>query len=283
MATTQRIWFNGSLVTDPTQGIISPIDHGLVVGDGVFEALKVEAAGPFAVTRHLERLSRSAAALGLPEPDHDACRAGIDAVLAGREWELGKIRITLTGGAGPLGSGAAWGPGTLIVAAEAVDPPAPETRIITLPWTRNLSGAMTGVKTTSYGENVRGLAFAEERGASEGIFANTSGYLVEGTGSNIFLVFGEQVVTPPLTAGILDGVTRALVIRWWNEQAALEVVERDLSVAEAQQADEVFITSSTRDVQAVTSWDDHDFPAGDVTRAVAQCFAVGWQAELDPR
>lgn len=78
-------------------------------------------------------------------------------------------------------------------------------------------------------------------------------------------------------------MTRALVIRWWNEQAALEVVERDLSVAEAQQADEVFITSSTRDVQAVTSWDDHDFPAGDVTRAVAQCFAAGWQAELDPR
>ena len=79
-------------------------DHGLVVGDGVFEALKVTPAGPFAVQRHLNRLSRSAAALNLPAPDHGLIREGIAAVLDGWPEPEGKIRITYTGGEGPLGS-----------------------------------------------------------------------------------------------------------------------------------------------------------------------------------
>lgn len=271
------IWIDGVTYTDPANARVSAIDHGIVVGDGVFEALKVTPAGPFAVRRHLERLSRSAAALGLPEPDHAFLRAGIDATLAGRAWDEGKIRITYTGGAGPLGSGPASGPPLTIVAAEPRVVYEPITAIVTAPWTRNTSGAMTGVKTTSYGENVRGLAFAHERDATEAIFVNTNGHVCEGTGSNIFFVFGDQITTPPLSAGPLAGITRELLLEW------LDVEETTLSYEQALRADEVFITSSLRDVQAVSLWDGHDFAAfGPRTAEAAKVFAENSQADLDP-
>lgn len=272
-----RIWINGVLHDDPEAAQVSAVDHGLVVGDGVFEALKVTAAGPYAVQRHLDRLTRSARALGLPLPDHEQIRAGIAATLAGRTWDEGKIRITYTGGRGPLGSQEPFGPATTVVAAESRAVVDPATTIVTAPWTRNTSGAMTGVKTTSYGENVRALAHAHQHGATESIFINTAGNVCEGTGSNIFLIFGERIVTPPLSAGPLAGITRGVLLDW------LDVDEADLTYAEAVQADEVFITSSTRDVQGVSQWDEHRFTAvGPRTAQIAELFTEKSSNVLDP-
>lgn len=271
-----RVWVNGS-VLPPGEAVVSAIDHGLVAGDGVFEALKVTEAGTFAIQRHLDRLSRSAAALGLPAPDHDEIRNAIAAVTRDRPWPLGKLRITWTGGRGPLGSGSAYGPGTLVVAAEPLAAPEPTTTIITTPWTRNVDGAMAGVKTTSYAENVRGLAYAAERGGTEGIFVNTRGHVCEGTGSNIYCVFGTEVVTPPLSAAPLAGITREVLLTW------CDITERDLTLAEAQAADEVFITSTTRDVQGVHQWDEVSFEApGPVTAEVREVFATRSTDDLDP-
>ncbi|HEY5821117.1 MAG TPA: aminodeoxychorismate lyase [Propionibacteriaceae bacterium] len=271
------IWANGRLFGDPDDAVISVRDHGLVVGDGVFEALKVTAAGPFAVQRHLNRLTRSAAAMGLPAPDHALVRTGIAAALEGRAFTHGKIRITYTGGPGPLGSQPAYGPTTLVVAAEPVAPPSPTGTLVTAPWRRNEHGALTGVKSTSYAENVLGLAYAIERGASESIFLNTAGDVCEGTGTNVFCVYGSEVVTPPLSAGALAGITRELLLEW------ADIVERDVTPAEALAADEVFVTSSLRDVQPVTRWDDTDFPAdGPMTARLARVFANRSGADLDP-
>ncbi len=271
------VWSNGRLYADPHDAMVPITDHGLVVGDGVFEALKVTAAGAFAVQRHLNRLTRSAAAMALPAPDHELIREGITAVLADRDFALGKIRITYTGGPGPLGSQAAYGPVTLIVAAEPIDPASPIGTAVTAPWRRNEFGALTGVKSTSYAENVRGLAYATAQGASESIFANTAGHVCEGTGTNIFCVFGAEVVTPPLASGPLAGVTRELLLEWWS------VVERDLTMAEAKAADEVFLTSSMRDVQGVAQWDEITFSSiRPVTDQVVQAFAQRGAADLDP-
>lgn len=275
--TVPTIWVNGRLFADPDEAVVSVRDHGLVVGDGVFEALKVTADGPFAVRRHLERMDRSAAALGLPAPDHRLIREGTAAVIADRTPGLGKIRITYTGGLGPLGSQAAYGPGTLVVAFEATDPEPAVSTIVTAPWSRNEHGALSGVKSTSYGENVRALAYAMARGASESILANTAGHVCEGTGTNIFCVFGSEVVTPPLTSGPLAGITRELLVEW------ADVTERDLTLAEALRADEVFVTSSTRDVQGISRWDDIDFaPSRPVTERLAELFAQRSGADLDP-
>ncbi len=274
--TPLRVWANGRLYDDPEQATVAVTDHGLVVGDGVFEALKVTAAGPFALRRHLERMDRSAAAMGLPPADHTLIRSAVDQLLDGADVELAKIRITYTGGRGPLGSGAAYGPQTLVVALDGAEAPAPTTMVVTAPWSRNEHGALTGVKSTSYAENVRVLAYATERGASEGLLLNTAGHLCEGTGSNVFVVLDGRVVTPPLAAGALAGITRDLVLEW------VDVEERDLTLAEAQGADEVFLTSSLRDVQAVHRWDDTEFGEHPVTDTVAQVFAERAGADQEP-
>ena len=113
--------------------------------------------------------------------------------------------------------------------------------------------------------------------ASEAIFLNTAGHVCEGTGSNIFLVFGDAVVTPPLSAGPLAGITRELIMEWSS------VEERNLTLAEAERADEVFLTSSMRDVQGIERWDDQIFaPMRPVPNALAINFAERSEADLDP-
>lgn len=271
------VWVDGHLYDHADQARIGALDAGVVVGNGVFEALKVTEQGPFAVGRHLRRLDRSAAALAMPAPDHRQIRAAIEAVLAGRTYTEGKIRITYTAGRGPLGSQAAFGPPTLVVAADARPAAPASTGVVTSPWSRNERGALAGVKSTSYAENVRTLAYAAERGAGEAVLLNTMGNVCEGTGSNLFCVFGSDVVTPPLTAGLLAGITRELLLEWCS------VTEADLTPAEAMQADEVFLTSSLRDVQAVHQWDDRVLAApGPVTKELSGVFADRSKADPEP-
>src|SRR5690348_425877 len=109
-----RVWFNGSILDDPEQAVIGVDDHGLTVGDGVFETLKVIDGVPFALSRHLERLAGSAGGLGLPAPDLDEVRRAVKDVLDGADLALGRLRITCTGGPAPMGSGRGTGPATLI-------------------------------------------------------------------------------------------------------------------------------------------------------------------------
>ncbi|MDX6226217.1 MAG: branched-chain amino acid aminotransferase, partial [Frankiales bacterium] len=201
----------------------------------------------------------------------------IDELLVGWEPVLDRLRITYTGGNGPLGSQAAYGPPTMVLAIAPSDPPASTSAIVTSPWTRNEHGALAGVKSTSYAENVRALAYATERNASESILLNTAGNVCEGTGTNIFAVFDGEVVTPPLSSGPLAGVTRDLLLEW------CDVVEADFTLADATKAEEVFLTSSLRDVQGVHRWDDLAFPAPGVkTAEIAEIFARRSGDDVDP-
>src|SRR6478672_8247679 len=115
-------WLNGSLLEDPHGPAITVSDHGLTVGDGVFEAVKVVDGTPFALSRHLARLARSAEGLGLPAVDEAEVRRGIDAVLEGADLPLGRLRITYTGGVAPLGSGRGDNPPTLVVVVDVLTP-----------------------------------------------------------------------------------------------------------------------------------------------------------------
>jgi branched-chain amino acid aminotransferase len=215
--------------------------------------------------------------MGLPAPDHELIREGIAAVLDDSTIPDAKVRVTYTGGEGPLGSGAAYGPPTLIVAVEPREPAPATTAVVTAPWRRNENGALTGVKSTSYAENVRALAYAVSCGASEAIFLNTVGQVCEGTGTNIFFVFGDEVVTPPLSAGPLAGITRELLLEW------TEVIERNLTPEEAATADEVFLSSSLRDVQGIHRWDDRELAGSrPVTEHIAALFAEKSTNLLDP-
>jgi branched-chain amino acid aminotransferase len=276
-----RVWVNGQRV-DPAAPSIAALDHGVTVGDGVFETCKIVAGEAFALGRHARRLDRSMAGLRLPVADHDVIDAGIKAVLAGEPIAYGRLRYSVTGGAGPLGSDRDASPLTYIVTA-ASQPPNPDTaKLVVVPWTRNERGATAGLKTTSYAENVVALAFAKERGGVEALFANTSGNLCECTGSNVFVVVDGEILTPDLASGPLAGITRELVIEWCRERG-LTVREQTLPMSILGQAAEVFITSSTKDVMAVHAIDDQPFSApGPVTVRAAEIFARLSQERLDP-
>ncbi|WP_310963233.1 aminotransferase class IV [Nocardioides terrisoli] len=271
-----RVWVNDRLLEHADEPAVTAADHGLTVGDGVFEAIKVVDGEPFALTRHLERLTRSAAGLGLPEPDHDRVRGAVEATIAGQDLPLGRIRITWTGGPAPMGSGRGDSGATLVVATGTAEPWEPATRVVTVPWPRNEHGALAGLKTTSYAENVVALARAHQAGASEAIFGNTAGHLCEGTGTNVFYVLDGELRTPTLASGCLAGVTRALVLEWYGGREVdgpLDVLER---------ASEIFLTSTTRDVQPVTRCDARELEVGPITRAVQESWAQRQTTDLDP-
>ncbi len=278
-----KVWLDGGL-RDVAEARVSVFDHGITVGDGVFETLKATGGTVFALTRHLERLARSARGLGLPEPDPDEVRRACAAVLAAEPVPHGRLRVTYTGGAAPLSSHRG-GPDdsrpTLVVALAAAEPRPDETDVVTVPWTRNERGAVTGLKTTSYAENVVALARAHDAGASEALFANTRDRLCEGTGSNVFVVLDGELHTPPLASGCLAGITRRLVLEWTGAR------ETDLpfSVLAADGAvEEVFLTSSLRDVQAVRRLDGRELPGalGPVTAKAMRVFDERSAADVDP-
>jgi branched-chain amino acid aminotransferase len=256
-----RTWVNGELLTDPDAPAVAARDHGVTVGDGVFEVLKVVEGRPFAVDPHLERLTRSARGLGLPDPDLDAVRRGMAAVLEGERLTLGRVRITWTGGLAPLGSDRGEGPSSLVVIAAPMDPWPDTAAVCTVPWPRNERGALAGLKTTSYGENVRALAIARAHDSSEAVFANLRGHLCEGTGTNVFYVVDGELRTPSLASGCLAGITRALVLEWYGATEVDEPIE-----VLTEQASEIFLSSTTRDVQGIHRWNDRELGApGPVT------------------
>jgi branched-chain amino acid aminotransferase len=272
-----KIWLDGGL-QDSESARVSVFDHGLTVGDGIFETVKTVDGEPFALTRHLDRLTRSARGLGLPDPDLDEVRRGCAAVIEANPMPLGRLRITYTGGHGPLGSDRGEHGPTLVVALGETTRRPDSTSVITVPWTRNERGALTGLKTTSYAENVVALARAREHGASEALFANTVGQLCEGTGSNVFVVLDGELHTPPVASGCLAGITRALTVEWTGAKETalpLDVLER---------ADEVFLTSTLRDVQAVHLVDDRELPGtpGPVTAKAMRIFDERAGNDLDP-
>lgn len=277
---TRSLWVNGALV-DPDTPVVRADDHGLVVGDGVFETLEVRDGAPFAYTRHLRRLRESAAGLGM-SVDEAAVRAGVDAVLADRP-DHARLRITVTGGPSPYGSDRGDAPPTVLIATGAL-PQWPETADIALvPWTRNENAATVGLKTTSYADNVVALRYAHDHDAAEALFVNSRGEICEGTGSNIFYVADDVLITPPLATGCLGGITRELLLEWLRADGT-EVFEAPQRLGSLNNASEAFLTSSTRRVQAIRALDGRPFPAapGPMTRHAAALFDACAQRDLDP-
>jgi branched-chain amino acid aminotransferase len=256
--TGQVLWLDGRLVS-ADEARVSPFDHGLLVGDGVFETLRVYDGVPFAWTRHHERLVRSAAGLGLSAPGSRELRAAVDEVLAANGLANGRVRLTVTGGPSPLGSERGSGPPTVIVVSAPATPWPPTVDVVIVPWSRNEHGAVAGLKTTSYAENVRALAYARERDAGEAIFLNTRGELCEATGSNLFVIRDGVVLTPPADAGCLLGVTRALVLELCADHG-IPAEEAALGPSVLGDADEAFLTSSTREVQSIGRVDGRALP-----------------------
>lgn len=283
------IWSGGRLV-DPRETVVTAVDHGLTVGDGVFETCAVLRGQAFALTRHLRRLRRSATGLGLPAPDEDLIRDGIRAVLTAAGDGAGRVRVTVTAGPGPVGSNRAGlgeeHPTVIVVAAPAARPV--RARVARVRWVRNERSAVAGLKTTSYAENVMALAAVAAHGADEAIMANTVGDLCEGTGSNVVVEIGGELVTPALSSGCLAGITRELLLEWAPEagivvresgpgELPLSVLD-DVLAGRAQLA----LTSSTREVEPVAWLDGSDVLPGPVSIEAQAAFRARAEDDLDP-
>jgi branched-chain amino acid aminotransferase len=275
--TAPPIWVNGALLSAGDANVPA-LDHGVTVGDGVFETLRVYDGQPFAVRRHLDRLERSAKGLGFSLPQRDLLERALHEVVDASGLSSARVRLTVTTGAGALGSGRLDGACTVVAATAPLEPYYAVTDVITVPWVRNERSALAGLKTTSYAENVVALARAHEAGASEALFANTRDELCEGTGTNVFVVLDGHLLTPPLSSGCLAGITRELVLE------CTDAVEETMPFDVLERVDELFITSSTREVQAVAHVDGRAVPGapGPTTRVAAESFAKLIATNGDP-
>jgi len=269
-----RVWLDGALV-DEEAARVSARDHGFLVGDGVFETLRVYVGEPFDLEEHLARLAESAAAMGLELGGHDLARAARD-VLEVNALADARMRITVTSGGGPAGLARGGGPPTVLVVAAPLTPWPPTSSAIVSRVRRDEHSPLAGVKTTSLAESVVALSEARAAGADEALLLNLAGDVCEATTANVFAVRDGVPVTPPLDSGCLAGITREHVLALGGE-------ERALAPEDLRGADEAFLTSSTREVQPLVAIDGGpvgDGRPGPVTGRLADAYSEMVAARL---
>jgi branched-chain amino acid aminotransferase len=260
--------FSGSLasvdgaITLASAATIPATDDGLLRGDGVFEVIRVYDGQPFALEEHLRRLERSALNLRLAL-DLEAVRADANRLLAhaggGPEHET--LRIVITRG------------GRRLMLTEPLPPAADQIRLASI--TYSPTRVLDGVKSLSYAANMLSSRLARERGYDEALLVTPHGRVLEAPTSSIFWVKDGEVLTPPLDEHILASITRRIVI----ERAG--AVERSCTLAELGAADEAFLASTTREIQAVSAVDDRTLEApGPLTSRVAATVSAAIRAEL---
>ena len=251
------IYLNGQII-DPKDATISPTDQGFLLGHGCFETIRVEQGKPFAFRYHYNRFSRSADRLKLTIPDQAELLSAIDRLLQKNETTEARVRITITGGNTPFPS-ESESPTLLITCADLPRYIEPAT-VVTIPYTRNETGGLAGIKSLSYSENVLAQQYARKHGADEAIFGNTSGNLCEGSTTNLFLVTNDEIRTPPLDSGCLPGTTRQIVLEIAQK---LSITIKETQIPLPQPTSEVvaaFLTSSLRGIQPITKWDNKILP-----------------------
>ena len=276
-------------IGDAETAVVPVFDHGFLFGEGVYETLRTYNRRPFLLDRHFRRLRASAAAIGLEVPlTDDQLASRIDATAAAADVDGERyIRLLVTRGVGELSyDPRACGEPTvvIIVKAHAETPPDVQARgidIIVSSVMRNHPAAVDPrIKSNNLLNNALAMQEALRRGAGEALMRNHRGEFSECSQSNFFLVRGGEALTPPLEAGLLEGVTRNFL---FEVARAVEVPARYavLGDADLAAADEMFITSTTREVLPVTAVDGRPVGSGapgPVTRALADGFRARAEA-----
>jgi len=244
-------------------------DRGFLYGDSVYETIGTAYGRLFAANDHLERLERSAMRIGLRVPPRAEIERAIAATIEAAGNTETRVRVILTRGSGKLDLDPASVDDTqLVVIVFPLGAPTPEmyakgVAVAVVSITRNSPSAIDpAVKSGNYLNNVLALGEARRRcRAYEAILCGADGTIAEGSTSNIFVVMGGEVRTPPLEVGILDGITRAKVLELCRKNG-IRLVETRLFPSELRAVDEAFITSATRGVLPVTTIDEKAVGAG---------------------
>lgn len=263
---------------DPGEATVSVFDRGFLYGDSVYETLRTAGGRPVEMARHLERLRRSAAGIGLEIPFTDeALRAAVAATHAASDNPDSYVRVIVTRGTGPLmlDPRVSTTP-LLVVLVQALKLPAPAlyeaglaVRIVDIHKISARSLDPT-LKTGNYLNSIQALRQAAASAAEDAILCSPAGDVAEGATSNVFMVRAGELVTPALATGLLEGITRALVLALARE-LGIACHEAKIWPDELRAADEVFLTSSVRGVMPVTQLDGQpvgDGGVGSVTRRV---------------
>ena len=227
------------------------MDHGFLYGDGVFEGLRFYNRRILMLTAHLERLEASARALALPVPMSRAqMSASLAEVVAASGQDDGYIRLIVTRGPGPLGiDPSRCSAGQVIIIADQLAMVSDEVRRqgarLIIASTRRLTGDQLDprIKSLNYLNQIMARLEANNAGADEAIVLNPAGYVAEGTADNVFTVSRGRLLTPPVTDGALDGITRRLILEIAAEQG-MEVSERSLTTFDLFTADECFLSGT---------------------------------------
>ena len=278
------ISLNGELIS-ANEACVSPFDLGLTVGLGVFETMAAYDGKVFAYDLHHARLIKSAEVFALPVPERSVITAAITEVIDANHYHQGRyrIRVTLTGGVNQLGGGREQG--DVMVTAQAADSASggDSAKLAWVPFVINERAATAGVKSTSYADHVLAYRHALNAGADEALMLNSQGHLAEGSMSNVFVVKDGVVQTPSLASGCLPGVTRQLVIGLCAD-LDLPIKECQLGEQDIDRADEIFLTSSLREIQAAVLLGPEaratEAVTGDVTGRLAEAYTEMIRKEL---
>lgn len=275
------IWLNGNLVP-PEQATVSVYDHGLLYGDGVFEGIRVYNHRVFKLHTHLKRLYESAKSIRLTIPiSIEDLTAATHATVKANDVQNGYIRLCVSRGAGSLGLNPFVCPKPNIfiivdsIALYPVELYEKGLAVITSSVVRNHPAALSPrVKSLNYLNNILAKIEAIDAGVLEAVMLNPQGYVAECTGDNIFLVKDGVIYSPPLHAGVLEGVTMNTVIELATKQG-LQIRRNDLTKHDLYVADEMFLTGTAAEVIPVAKVDNRcvgDGNPGPVTQSLIKAF-----------
>jgi branched-chain amino acid aminotransferase len=247
-------------VIAPTAETTIPVqDDGLYRGDGVFEVIRLYGGRPYALTEHLDRLERSAAAIEL-DSQRVALEPEIKALIEAHGDADAQLRLLVTRG------------GRRIALIEPLVDHLESVRLATVTYTP--TQILNGVKSLSYGANMHATRIAQAAGADEALLVRPDGIVLEAPTSTIFWVADGGLRTPALDAGILDSITRRAVVE------GMEVAEGEYPLEDLLGANEAFLASTVREIQPVFAVDGTAFEPGPVTIRAREAFEAAIAAEL---
>ncbi|BDG06003.1 aminotransferase class IV [Anaeromyxobacter oryzae] len=282
MATLVNV--DGAIVP-PAEARVSVFDRGFLYGDSVYEVIRTYGGAPFELDHHLARLAHSAERIGLALPwdaDRTARELGrtLDAARAAggdppsdpgaAPWNVGEwyARVVMTRGAGEIGLDPALAvdPTAVVIVQPLQGPPArayADGVKVVVVGVRHEAPAVVdpSAKTGAHLNHVLAVREARARGAHEALLLDDRGFVTEGSSSNVFAVLGGRLRTPPLAAGILEGVTRGVVLRIARAEG-VAVDETSVRPEDLERAEEVFITSTMREIVPVTRLGERAVGAG---------------------
>jgi branched-chain amino acid aminotransferase len=261
----QIVYLNGSLVPR-SQAKISPFDLGFLYGYALFETMRAYSGDIFRLGAHLERLTCSAAQLGIPLSASELKKACYDTLKANKLSDA-RIRLTVSIGEGEATPDPPKHPQpTVLIIATNYTPPSTETyrngyKALVSPMRQNSQSSLSPLKTANYLNNILARKEARGKGADEAILLNERNYLCEGSTSNIFLVARGNLITPNEESGCLPGITRQIVIELATE-LSIRVTEREIRLEELLNADEAFFTSSLIELMPLNEVDGKTIGGG---------------------